>query len=126
MASLTVFVYRFQSEAASLGAYQAVMRLIAGGSAYRLRTPDGSRPPMLVVFAIGNAAQIQAACEAAGGTVTSIEPQLLASLAERSLHAAQRGVTGQRHYAPGTPPGEALPDNPGDYTRPQERRDDDD
>ena len=116
MAALDVLAYRFPSEAASLAAYQATMRLIAGGSAYRLHTPDGSRPPMLVVFVTGNAAAIRAACTGAGGVPTRVDPELLQSLAERSLHAAQRGIVGQRHHTPGVPADEALPDKQDDYT----------
>ena len=94
MAQLDVFAFEFPDESTSSAAYQAVMKLIGGGSAYRLHAPGGKLPPTLVVFAISNTAQLKAACREAGGIVTSVDPQLLRDLAERSLQAAQRGIVG--------------------------------
>lgn len=116
MPKLDVLAYAFSDESASLAAYQAVMALVEGGSAYRLHTPGGEIPPIVVVFAFSNVDQLRAACVAAGGIVTSIEPQLLHDLTARSLHAAQHGIKGRRHHAPGTRADRELPSNPNDYT----------
>lgn len=118
---LTVLAYAFPTEAASLAGFRATMAIIAGGSAYRLKTPDGSLPPALVVFAIANTLEIQDACIAAGGTPTTIEPDMLLNLAARSRLAAMHNIVGQRHYEEGTRATEALPDNQSDYSPREER-----